>query len=101
MDTLQVTGVELCSAVHSFSTTFHKNGNITIIFYEGNKRRDIKLVMGTTAHDLYSHYHYEVGGQTYGSDEAVTKESLHYLRRDFNFKKHPNNPSVFYPKTKE
>jgi hypothetical protein len=88
------------ASVHSFSTTFNKNGNVTITFYEGTKARRIILPKGTTAHDLYSHYHFEVGSQTMEIDDNVTKESLHYLRRDFLFKKHENNPSIFYPHSK-
>lgn len=90
------------AAIHSFRTTFNKNGNITITFYEGTKRRDIKLIKGTAAAADYLSYHDDVGAATYPghSDETITKEALHYLRRDYLFKKHPNNDSVFYPTAK-
>lgn len=93
----------MANSVHSFSTTFNKNGNITITFYEGSKRRDIKLISGTQAHSDYATYHHSVGESTYPghSDESITTEALIYLRQDFIFKKHENNSSVFYPRVKQ
>jgi len=87
------------AAIHSFRTTFNKNGNITITFFEGTKRRDIKLVKGTAAEHDYYQMHRTLE-ERLDSDEAATRLALKHLRRDYIFKKHPNNDSVFYPTAK-
>jgi hypothetical protein len=85
------------AAIHSFRTTFNKNGNITISFYEGTKRRDIKLVKGTAAE---FHFSQMFRTHEHSGDEVATKAALKYIRKDYIFKKHPNNDSVFYPTAK-
>lgn len=85
------------NSVHSFSTKFHNNGNITVTFYEGTKQRHIKFVKDTKAHSEYFYFYWTIGKELCSPADVATREALEEVRSIFIFKKHPNNPSVFYP----
>jgi hypothetical protein len=93
----------MATSVHSFKTIQHNNGNVTIVFYQGTKRRDIKLIKGTSARDEYVSMYNDNASQLYPDsidDEHITRNCIDALREDYLFKKHDNNPSIFYPHSK-
>lgn len=75
--------------VHSFSKVNNANGNITIVFYEDNKKRQIIFTKGTQALEDY---------EWLGIDDHQAE--INYLRKKYKFVANPNNPSIFRPVAK-
>ena len=72
--------------IHSFQQVNNANGNVTILFFEDNKKRQIIFQKGTKA--LYDY-------QFIGMDDL--EKAINYMRKSYRFVANPNNPSIFRP----
>ena len=79
--------------IHSFETVTRNNGNINVMFREGNKLRKIIFIHGT---EPYSEF-FDLVVNT----EISTKARINRMRKKYKFMVNPKNRSIFYPLLKE
>lgn len=72
--------------IHSFNQVNHANGNVTVEFFDDNKRRQIIFQKGTIALEDYTM-----------CGIADIYQAIISLREKYLFKANANNPSIFRP----
>lgn len=72
--------------IHSFQQVNNANGNVTIVFFEDNKKRQIILTKGTEALSDYM-----------SIELKDIKEKIIQMKRVYNFKANESNRSIFRP----
>lgn len=75
--------------IHSFKTICNANGNITVEFFEDNKRRQIIFTKGTDALIMLK---LRLMDTNQNAEQAIKMLKANYL-----FKANANNPSIFRP----
>ena len=72
--------------IHSFQQVINANGNVTIVFFEDNKKRQIIFTKGTEALSDYM-----------SIELKDIKEKIIQMKRVYNFKANKANRSIFRP----
>lgn len=80
--------------IHSFEQINNVNGNVTVIFFEDNKKRQIIMTKGTEA--LRAYQDITIGDIDPG-DYPDIKGAINKMKSNYIFKANPNNPSIFRP----
>jgi len=90
--------------VHSFNSVYNANGNVTIEFFEDNKKRSIIFQKDTRACtdviNTLQHYHMLSYMDKYRKEDDRIKAVIEHLRKSYVFKSNPNNVSIFRPLVK-
>ena len=72
--------------VNSFEQVNNANGNVTVVFFEGSKKRQIIFNKGTQALSDYLSIQLD-----------DIKEKITQMKYVYKFKANPNNPSILRP----